>query len=309
MAKSKIKAGEGYVEIGIRNRIAEGAKGVQSDLDSMGRRVTSLGSIIGGLGLSLGTPFAFAAGKLASFDDAMRSVGAISQSTDKQLAMLTATAKELGRTTSFTAVDVAMLMTELGRAGFDPSQINNMTGAVLNLARATGTEAAMSAGIMAATIRQYGLEATDAARVSDGLTAAANKSFNSVESLGEALSYAGPEAKAFGLSLEETLAILGTLGNVGIQGSSAGTAIRRLLTITGAEAAKMKEIFGVEFIDAAGNARPLIDTLGEVAEATNGLGTAARFIEVQRSFRSAWHHGGRCDRSSDHVNERTASCD
>ncbi|QDT07792.1 Phage-related minor tail protein [Rubripirellula lacrimiformis] len=284
MAKSKIKAGEGYVEIGIRNRIAEGAKGVQSDLDKMGRRVTALGGIISGLGLTLGAPFAFAAGKLANFDDAMRSVGAISQASEKQLSMLTNTAKELGRTTSFTAVDVAMLMSELGRAGFDPSQINEMTGAVLNLSRATGTEAAQSAGILAATIRQYGLEAGDAARVSDGLTAAANKSFNSVESLGEALSYAGPEAKAFGLSLEETLAILGTLGNVGIQGSSAGTAIRRLLTLTGAEAEKMKRIFGVEFIDAAGNARPLIDTLGEVAQATNGLGTAARASKFNEAF-------------------------
>ncbi len=74
---------------------------------------------------------------------------------------------------------------------------------------------------MAATIRQFSLEASDAVRVADGLTAAANKSFNSVESLGEALSYAGPVAADANMSLEETLAILGTLGNLGIQGSEA----------------------------------------------------------------------------------------
>ncbi len=284
MSQASVKAGSAYVEIGIKNRINAGAKGVQSDLDRLGRKVTALGSIMTGLGTTLGLPFAFAAGKLASFDDAMRSVGAISQATEKDLAMLTDTAKELGRTTSFTAVDVANLMTELGRAGFDPTQVNEMTSAVLNLSRATGTEAAMSAGILAATIRQYNLAAGDAASVSDALTAAANKSFNTVESLGEALSYAGPVAADFGVTMEETLAILGTLGNVGIQGSNAGTAIRRLLTLTGAEAERLQGIFGVAFVDAAGNARPLIDTLGEVAEATNGLGTATRAAKFSEAF-------------------------
>ncbi len=108
--------------------------------------------------------------------------------------------------------EVASLMTELGRAGFSPKQIEEMTGAVMNLARATGTDATVSSGIMSATIRQFSLEATDAVRVSDRLTAAANMSFNSVRVLGEALQYAGPVAADANMSLEETLAVLGTLG-------------------------------------------------------------------------------------------------
>jgi len=284
MSSSKVKAGEAYVEIGIRNRIAAGAKGVQADLDKLGRKITSIGSVIGAIGLSMGAPFAFAASKLASFDDAMRATGAVSRSTAAELSSMTNVAKELGRTTSFTAVEVGMLMTELGRAGFAPKQIEDMTGAVLDLARATGTDAVLASGIMAATIRQFGLAASDAARVADVLTAAANGSFNTVEQLGEALSYAGPVAADFNMSIEETTAILGTLGNVGIQASSAGTALRRLLTITGAEAERLQGIFGVSFVDSAGNARPLIDTLGEVATATNGLGTAARSAKFNEAF-------------------------
>jgi TP901 family phage tail tape measure protein len=130
-------------------------------------------------------------------------------------------------------------MTELGRAGFSPKQIEEMTGAVMNLARATGTDATVSSGIMSATIRQFSLEATDAVRVSDRLTAAANMSFNSVESLSEALSYAGPVASDANMSLEETLAILGTLGNLGIQGGEVGTALRRLLTLSIAQSEKL----------------------------------------------------------------------
>jgi TP901 family phage tail tape measure protein len=284
MSKQGIKAGSAYVEIGIRNRIAAGAKGIQHDLDKMGRKITAMGGIVSGLGITLGAPFAFAAGKLASFDDAMRATGAVSKATSEELASMSNVAKELGRTTSFTAVEVGMLMTELGRAGFAPQQIENMTGAVLDLARATGTDAVLASGIMAATIRQFGLAATDASRVADVLTAAANGSFNTVEQLGEALSYAGPVAADFNMSIEETAAILGTLGNVGIQASNAGTVVRRLLTITGAEAERLRQVFGVSFIDINGNARPLIDTLGEVATATNGLGTAARSAKFNEAF-------------------------
>ena len=127
-----------------------------------------------------------------------------------------------------------------------------MALAVMNLARATGTDATLCSGIMAETIRQFSMETSDAVRVADGLTAAANNSFNSVESRGEALSYAGPLASDANMSLEETLAILGTLGtlgNFGVQGSEAGTALSRLLTLSEAESEKFMKLFGVAIKD------------------------------------------------------------
>jgi TP901 family phage tail tape measure protein len=137
---------------------------------------------------------------------------------------------------------------------------------------------------MAATIRQFGLAATDSTRVADGLTQAANASFNSVESLGEALQYAGPVAADANLSLEETLAILGALGNVGIQGSEAGTALRRLLVLTQADAESMKKIFGVDALDANRNARPILDVLDEVNQATQNLPSGDRAKKFSEFF-------------------------
>lgn len=243
-----------------------------------------IGRPLAGFGLALGVPIAYATKQFANFDDAIRMVGAVTQATGADFAALERTALELGRTTSFTATEVAMLMTELGRAGFSPDQINKMTGAVLDLSKATGTDATLASGIMAATIRQFGLQASDAARVADTLTTAANKSFNSVEQLGEALGYAGPVAADFGMSIEDTLAILGSLGNVGIQGSEAGTALRRLLTLTGGDAQRLQQIFGVAFVDAAGNARPLVDVLSEVNAATQNLGTGDRAAKFSEAF-------------------------
>lgn len=46
MSQSKVKAGEGYVEIGIKNRIMQGAAGVQADLDKLSKNATALGAKI-----------------------------------------------------------------------------------------------------------------------------------------------------------------------------------------------------------------------------------------------------------------------
>ncbi|MFG0262179.1 MAG: phage tail tape measure protein [Novipirellula sp. JB048] len=243
-----------------------------------------LGTKLMGLGAAAATPLAGSVAIFSNFDDAMRGVAAITQATETQLESLRNTAKKLGATTSYSASEVASLMTELGRAGFKPEQIERMTAAVMNMARATGTDATQASGIMAATIRQFSMEAGDATRVADGLTAAANKSFNTVESLGEALSYAGPVAADANMSLEETLAILGTLGNMGIQGSSAGNAMRRLLTISAAESEKFQAVFGVATKDARGNARSLVDILGEVAAATENMGTAEKAEKLNEVF-------------------------
>ena len=274
---SQVKAGGAYVELTTRSsQFLKGLEAAQKRLKSFGASTRLLGTKLTGLGVAAATPVAGSLAVYTSFDDAIRAAGAAANATGETFESLRNTAKHLGATTSFSATEVASLMTELGRAGFSPKQIEEMTLAVMNLARATGTDATLSSGIMAATIRQFSMEASDAVRVADGLTAAANKSFNSVESLGEALSYAGPVASDANMSLEETLAILGTLGNLGIQGSEAGTALRRLLTLSAAESEKFMKVFGVATKDAQGNARNLVDVLGEVSAATANMGTGDR---------------------------------
>jgi TP901 family phage tail tape measure protein len=286
MASSRsVRAGKAFVEFFLEdNPLKRGLTLAERRLRQFGASVQRIGTKAFAAGFGGLAATVLPVSQMIAFDDAIRMTGAVSQSTDQQLEQLRNTALELGRTTSFTAAQVAGLMGELGRAGFSPDEIDSMTAAVLNLSRASGTDAVMASGIMAATLRQFSLGAEHATRVSDVLTLAANATFNSVEQLGEALSYAGPVAADLGMSLEDTVAILGTLGNVGIQGSNAGTALRRLGTITAAEADKMRELFGVEFLDAAGNLRPLVTVMGELAAATNNLPAGERIAKMNEAF-------------------------
>lgn len=286
MASSRsVRAGRAFVEFFLEdNPLKRGLTVAERRLRQFGARVQNIGRTAFAAGFGGLAATALPISQLIAFDDAIRMTAAVSQATEAQLGQLRNTALELGRTTSFTAAEVANLMGELGKAGFSPDEIDTMTAAVLNLSRASGTDAVMSAGIMAATLRQFSLGAEHATRVADVLTLAANATFNSVEQLGEALSYAGPVAADLGMSLEDTVAILGTLGNVGIQGSNAGTALRRLGTITAAEADKMRQLFGVEFLDAAGNLRPLVQVMGELAMATNNLPAGERIAKMNDAF-------------------------
>jgi TP901 family phage tail tape measure protein len=285
MSATAVRGGQVFIEIGADpKKFFAALSGLQKRIGQMGSALTNLGGKMAGVGTALALPIGLAMRNFAQFDDAIRATAAVSQASASELQRLTEVARNLGATTSFTAVQVANLMTELGRAGFSPKEIENMTGAVLDLSRATGTDAALSAGIMAATLRQFGLGATEATRAADVLTATANKTFNTVEGLGESLKYAGPVAKELGLSLEDTAAILGVLGNVGIQGSEAGTALRRLGVISAASGEKLQELFGISNQDAAGNLKPLITILDEINDVTANMPVAERTKRMAEAF-------------------------
>jgi TP901 family phage tail tape measure protein len=282
---SKVRGGQVFVEIGADPRkLFKALNDLNKNIGRVGASMMNLGARMTALGTAMAAPFALAVRQFSTFDDAIRATAAVSGASGAALQSLNDKARELGATTSFTAVQVANLMTELGRAGFAPDQIERMTGAVLNLARATGTDATLASGIMAAAIRQFSLDAGDAARVADVLTKAANSTFNTVEGLGESLKYAGPVAKSLGMSLEDTVAVLGVLGNVGIQGSEAGTALRRLSVIAAGSGEELEALFGISNTDAAGNLKPLVQVLDEINTVTANMPVAERTAKMANAF-------------------------
>ncbi|MDO5567118.1 MAG: phage tail tape measure protein, partial [Planctomycetia bacterium] len=104
----------------------------------------------------------------------MRAVSAVTGATETEFESLTEKAKLLGRTTSYTAAQVAGAMLELGRAGFDPTEIDAAIAGMLDLARATGTDLAEATIYAGNTLRSFNLPATEMTRVCDILVATAN---------------------------------------------------------------------------------------------------------------------------------------
>jgi len=280
-----IRAGRAFVELGVSDKLQAGLKRAQRRLKAFGDGVRAIGARLVKISAGIGAGFALSTRVFAGFDDRMRVVQAVTGATQDQFEALREEAKRLGRTTSFTAGQVADAMTELGRAGFDPREILDSTEAVLALARATNTELPRATEIAGAALRGFSLDASEMGRVSDVLTATANKSAQTLEDLFEAFKPVAPLAVEAGANIEDVAAAIGILANNGIKGSLAGNALARAYKNLSQEAkqAELKKI-GVDAVDASGNLRPLADILVDIAKATKNMGSAERLAIFESLF-------------------------
>jgi TP901 family phage tail tape measure protein len=254
-------------------------------VDRFARKTKSLGQTIKGMLLaSAGYGFARLVGYTIDFDDAMRSVGAKANAVGHDLTLLSRKARDLGATSSYTASQVAEMMQQLAQGGMNPKEIDAATKAVMNLSKATSTEGFTSARIIAVGLKEFGLQAEEAAHLSDIFTYAANGSLAGVEDLGKSFEYIGPLGKNMGVSIEETTAAFMALANVGVKGTMAGTAFRRILTTTGAEAEEMSKIFGASFTDINGDFIGLTEALKLMDDATQGLSNTAKLAKFKEAF-------------------------
>lgn len=144
---------------------------------------------------------------------------------------------------AFRAIEVVRGQSELSRLGFSPEEIQKSIKAVTLLATATGTDLPRATEIAGSTLRAFNMDASQMQRITDVMASSFNKTALDVTSFGEAMKYVAPNAAAANISLEETVAMLGTLANNGIKGSMAGTALRRIVQDLAGESGTLADKF------------------------------------------------------------------
>ncbi|MFC6117340.1 phage tail tape measure protein [Macrococcoides bohemicum] len=202
------------------------------------------------------TGFGAAVKTAADFESQMSKVGAIAQVTGSDFEAMKKQAMDLGASTSKSASEVAQGMENMASMGFNAKEIMGAMPGVIAASEASGADMAQTADVMAAAINGFGLEASDANHVADVLAQTANQSAADIDAMGYALKYAGPPAKALGISIEETSAAIGIMTDAGLDGSQAGTALRGSLLgllSPSEENSKTLEALGVKLEDSKGN--------------------------------------------------------
>ncbi|MEO0649381.1 MAG: phage tail tape measure protein, partial [Planctomycetota bacterium] len=180
---------------------------------------------------------------------------------------LTAQARELGETTAFSARQAAEGMGFLAQAGFSAQQILSAMPGTLTLAAAGQIDLAEAADISTGILSGYRLGVDQTGRAVDVISRVTSKAKTDVTQLGEAMKIAGPIAAGMNIPFEETVAVIGALGNGQIQASLAGTALRGALSRLAnppAEAAAAFERLGIaqdDIVDSTGNVRSLVDVI------------------------------------------------
>jgi len=208
-----------------------GTRQVEGQLDRLGRSATRVQRLIAGafaftgLGVGLGATIRL----LANFEQQMSTVRAITGATEVQFRALRAEAQRLGSTTRFSASEAAEGMQFLARAGFNTDQVLASINGTLLLAQAGALDLGSAADIASNILTGFRLNAAETGRVVDVLALASNSANTDVRQLGEAMKFVAPVAAGLGVSLEEAAAAIGALSDAGLQGSLAGTGLRRVL--------------------------------------------------------------------------------
>jgi len=162
------------------------------------------------------------------FEFQMAKVRAISSASESDFKKLSETAQDLGRTTFFTATQVAELQTNFAKLGFTTREILAAQEATLLLATATGSDLGRAAVVAGAAVRGFNLDASETTRVVDVMTLAFNSSALDLEKWQTSMTKVAPIAAGMNIPLEETAAIMGTLTDAGIEASIAGTSMRNI---------------------------------------------------------------------------------
>lgn len=246
--------------------------GVNKKMRAFGRDMTAMGRTLA-IGVTapivgMGVAILNSAG---NFEQGMKKVQAIARPTGDEFARLEGLAKNLGSTTKFSATQAAEGMAFLGMAGFETNEIVGAMPGLLSLAAAGQLELGEAADIASNILSGFGENAGEAGRLADVMALAAASSNTSVIQLGEAMAKVAPVAKRVGLSIEETTASIGKLGDAGIQGEEAGTALRAVISSLikpSAEASSALGRLGVEVFDSSGKMRPFIQIMGDLGTAS-----------------------------------------
>lgn len=192
--------------------------------------------------------------------------------------------KRLGRTTRFTATEVAGGLAELARAGVKGADALNTLEPSLRLAVIGQISMARSSDLLTNIIYAFGLVTADASDVVDRLAFAVSNSNATIEQMANALSYVAPIARATGIEMTEVVATLQEFHNIGLKSSRAGTSMRRALVNMLSPSRKASDALqrlGVTTKDVNGEMRPLIDIMEDLAEANANMADVKDFFGVR----------------------------
>jgi len=249
----------------------------QSSLQRLGPKLKKTGASMraAGTSMTMGLTAPIVGGVAAvavafgGFEKSMNRVKALTGATGADFEKLSDQAKELGKTTAFSASEAADAMGFLAMAGFKTTEIIGAMPGVLELAASAQIDLASAADITSNIMTGYGQQTSDLARTNNILVQAMTSANVDLRMLGESMKFVGPVAKSAGVSFEEATAAIAMMGNAGIQGSMAGTALRgaitKLLTPTKKAATEMRAL-GLNALDAEGNLLPMSDIVQQLGD-------------------------------------------
>lgn len=176
-------------------------------------------------------------GTLASMVNATKEVdrtfartAATSGATAEEMDKIRAAASNIGAEMPVLMGDAADAFEQLSFAGFSVEEQLSAASDVVELAVAGNIGMAESARLASSTVRAFGKQADETTQITNTMSATFTNSATTIQEMGAALEYVSASASQADQSVSEIIAAIGVLGDVGIRGTRAGTALERMMT-------------------------------------------------------------------------------
>ena len=240
--------------------------------------LTAAGAKIGALGAAIGALAVFPIKEAAEFERGMSRVRAVTKATEGELTDLAHQAQEVD--SKFGAVEAAGVLYELAKAGLNAKEQMAALKPVLDAAVVGEMQVADNAKIAAIAMRAFALPAKDINHVLDVFANIMSSSVADIQELSQSFKYVALEARAFGLSIDEVLGILGGLANAGKLSTISGTAMRSMFTSLATPTSRASAVLdklGVSVLRNSDGTLAFIETLEALGKA---LVTPEQLFEI-----------------------------
>ena len=245
----------------------EDVQGLGGKIETVGKKVSvASATSAAALGASV---------KLASdYTDAVAKVGTVADLQSVPLEKLRDDMLQLSTETGRGAGEIADATYQAISASVDTADAVSFVGTSVGLAKAGFLETADAVDVLTTIINAYGLEASDAGRLSDILIQTQNDGKTTVNELSQSMGQVIPLASAYGVNIENLAASYAQLTKNGVDTAQAGTYLKSMLNELGDSGSDVGEILksktGKSFGQLMNDGMSLGDVLGILNDSVNG---------------------------------------
>ena len=222
--------------------------------DSM-QKLESMKSIGNNIATKVGVPFVGATTAMimagGDFEESLKSLQAITGVSNKQLLQMKSSIIATSSEFNTGAVEIAKGMELIGSKQPDllnnPDMLLNVAKASMTMGKASGMAFTETSEALTNVMNQYGLAGDQAFKVANVLSAGSKFGAVGMAKISRSMIQAGTASRMAGVSLEQTVGAIEILGERGIEGERAGTALRNVFTKLATGANKFNpKIVGLE---------------------------------------------------------------
>jgi len=292
MSRAGIEAGKAKIVVSVEDYTAKQFATISKNLKSISYNMSMMGAGTLGTGTigsiasgNLTNRFAEFESRILNLRTKMGFLNAMTAEQSKIMMSLETTIRELGKSTSFTSLEVADAAVHLAQAGFSFVEIESSLQAVLDLAKGTNYGLAESASMLSNAMRTFNIDTSQASVVASQFVTATRLGTLEIEDLREALKYASGSAFNLGETLPSILGLFVQMSESGLKASLAGTSLNTAMLNMVANLQKLQKQFPnfVISVDELGKVN-LQQTLQDLYKITDGLTRLERVSLFQDIF-------------------------